>query len=125
MAFVSMSGLDLSFLKDKPKRGRPKKVETTPTAGWQAQMESMKREGAAIPSKRADFAAPVLMQDIKPFVSPIDGKEITSRSKLKAHERTHNVRQCGDFKRGELIAKEKRRVAETQRLADPGSIKWV
>ena len=75
-------------------------------------------------SARADIPLPFLMGDIKPFVSPIDNKEITSRSQLRAHERTHNVRQAGDFKKGELIARENKRIAETQRLATGANTKW-
>lgn len=44
------------------------------------------------------------------IVSPIDGTLITSRSQLRAHEKKHGVRQMGDYKPGELIAKENRRV---------------
>ena len=36
------------------------------------------------------------MGDIKPFVSPIDRSEITSRSQLRDHERRHGVRQVGN-----------------------------
>lgn len=56
--------------------------------------------------------------------SPIDGSFITSRSQLRAHERTHNVRQAGDFKPGELIGKEKARVADNRRRAEGGSVEW-
>lgn len=41
---------------------------------------------------------PALMDDIKPFRSPIDGKEISSRSALREHEQRHGVRQVGDLK---------------------------
>ena len=58
------------------------------------------------------------------ILSPIDGTFITSRSQLRAHERTHNVRQAGDFKRGELIAKEQARKAATVRRAEGGCIEW-
>lgn len=64
------------------------------------------------------------MPDIKEFVSPIDGEVITSRSKLRAHERRHGVRQAGDFKPGELIAAEKKRV-EQSRPTDKGvTFRW-
>lgn len=36
------------------------------------------------------------MPDIKPFISPIDGTEISSRSHLRSHEHKHGVRQVGD-----------------------------
>jgi hypothetical protein len=35
------------------------------------------------------------------------------------------VRQCGDFKPGELIAKENKRVAESKRLAEPETVQWM
>jgi len=58
------------------------------------------------------------------ILSPIDGSFITSRSQLRAHERTHNVRQAGDLKSGELIAKEKARKADVVRRAEGGSVEW-
>jgi glycine cleavage system H lipoate-binding protein len=38
----------------------------------------------------------VVMKDIEPFVSPVDGKVVGSRSALRQHERQHNVRQIGN-----------------------------
>lgn len=37
-----------------------------------------------------------VMGDIQEFVSPIDKTVIGSRSKIKEHERKHNVRQVGN-----------------------------
>jgi len=36
------------------------------------------------------------MKDIEPFISPVDGKVVGSRSALREHERRHNVRQIGN-----------------------------
>lgn len=117
--YVSMSGYDA--------------LEATSELG-QAWAKASKKRAKAAPkikasrkSVRADIPLPFLMDDIKPFVSPIDDnlKEITSRSQLRAHERTHNVRQAGDFKRGELIQRENKRIAETQRLATGATSKWL
>lgn len=53
---------------------------------------------------RSDLPKPAFMRDIEPFVSPVgmtDGKPgelISSRSELRAHERKHGVRQCGELK---------------------------
>lgn len=105
---VSMSGLDLSFMKDwEP----PIK---------QALAKAKRRAGK---SKRA--SGPFVMPDIKPFVSPIDGAEITSRSTLRAHEHTHQVRQAGDFKPGEIIAKENKRIAHSLEQGKGAVSKWV
>lgn len=87
-------------------------------------MEEIQARAAARPSKRADFGAPLVMGDITPFVSPIDGDEITSRSKLRAHEQKHGVRQNGDMKKGEIIAKENKRIADSLRGAEMETVKW-
>ncbi len=58
------------------------------------------------------------------FKSPIDGQLITSRSQLRRHERTHNVRQAGDFKPGDLIKKEQARVARIRERAKGGLFEW-
>lgn len=53
---------------------------------------------------KSDLPAPTLMKDIEPFISPVGstngrpGELITSRSELRAHERKHGVRQCGELK---------------------------
>lgn len=59
------------------------------------------------------------------FKSPIDGTFITSRAQLRRHNATHNVRQAGDFKPGELISKERARVESNRRVAQQGaSFEW-
>lgn len=40
----------------------------------------------------------MVMPDIAEFVSPVDYSLISSRSQLRAHERRHGVRQCGELK---------------------------
>jgi len=45
---------------------------------------------------RYDGKSANVMSDIQPFVSPIDRTEITSRSGLRAHEKTHGVQQVGN-----------------------------
>ena len=63
------------------------------------------------------------MPDIKEFVANATDKPtlITSRSQLARYERSNNIRQCGDFKPGEIIAREKKRkerdMQEASRLA--------
>jgi hypothetical protein len=53
---------------------------------------------------KADLPKPTLMKDIEPFISPVGvtngqpGELITSRSELRAHERKHGVKQCGELK---------------------------
>ena len=63
------------------------------------------------------------MPDIKAFVANATDRPtlITSRSQLARSERSNNIRQCGDFKPGEVIAREKkskdRDMQEASRLA--------
>jgi hypothetical protein len=57
------------------------------------------RDGQLVPkeeARRPVSVAPMVMGDIKPFVSPIDRSVISSRSELRAHEQKHGVRQCGN-----------------------------
>jgi hypothetical protein len=42
--------------------------------------------------------APYYMPDIKPFVSPMSGKELSSRRQVQHEERGYGVRQCGELK---------------------------
>lgn len=124
--FVSMSGLDLSFMHapQQKKRGRPRKQPAKAMSAYQRQMDELKARAADIPSKRSSLPSPVVMTDIKPFRSPVDGTEISSRSILRAHESKHGIKQCGDFKPGELISKENKRVALSKADADPKGAKW-
>lgn len=60
------------------------------------------------------------------FQSPINGEFITSRSQLREHERRHSVKQCGDFKPGELVARENQRVQRIRDVAKQGDpLKWM
>jgi hypothetical protein len=72
-------------------------------------------------SRSAHYA----FSDIKEFVSPIDGSLISSRSKLAHHNRAHNVRQNGDLKPGEIVARENKRIDATRQAAKEGTIKWL
>ena len=38
-----------------------------------------------------------VMEDIKPFVSPVDGTVISSRPHLEAHNRRHGVTNSADY----------------------------
>lgn len=101
---VSMSGLDLSFMQD-----------------WQPPKKKKKKRERNL---RATIAAPYLMGDIASFTSPIDGSHISSRSQLRAHEIKHGVRQCGDFRKGEIIAKENKRMALSKAKAEGATTRW-
>jgi hypothetical protein len=102
-----------AFATVPKKRGRPRKHPI--------KAETPKK---VYPDCRADFGAPVLMTDIKPFRSPIDGSEISSRSKLRAHEQRHGVKQNGDMKKSEIITKENRRIEESLKGAEMETAKW-
>lgn len=117
--FVSMSGLGYADLEETSDLGRAWAKASKKKAKAKPKIKTVRKSARA-----TNIPLPFLMGDIKPFVSPIDDKEITSRSQLRAHERTHNVRQAGDFKRGELIARENKRVEETRRIAKGAFTKW-
>lgn len=70
-------------------------------------------------------SGPFVMPDIKPFISPIDGTEISSRSHLRRHEVSYGVRQCGDFKPGEQVARVKAEHAANIAAARGGDFKWL
>jgi hypothetical protein len=74
-----------------------------------------------------DYSRPAhyAMSDIQEFVSPVDGSLISSRSSLARHNATHGVRQCGDFKPGEIVARENKRIDATRQAAKEGTIKWL
>jgi hypothetical protein len=59
------------------------------------------------------------------ILSPIDGSFITSREQLRRHNITHNVRSGGDFKPGDLIRKEQRRVEINRQLAQRGKVDFA
>lgn len=50
------------------------------------------------------------------FVSPVDGSFITSRDQLRRHNNTHQCRQGGDFRPGDLVTKERSRVERNRQL---------
>lgn len=45
---------------------------------------------------KATAHGPMVVNDIAPFISPIDRKVIGSRKHLRDHERAHGVRQVGN-----------------------------
>ena len=110
-----MSGLDLSFLNNG-KGPRGKKRRTTKRA------------------KQATASGPYVVPDLDRayakdggIVSPITGELITSRKQLRAHERQHNVKQCGDFRPGELVGRERSKHEAQQEFVRKhgGHVEWV
>ena len=55
--------------------------------------------------------APMVMEDIKPFVSPIDGQIITTRPMLRRHNKAHGVTHSADYSQEFLDGKRKEREA--------------
>lgn len=57
--------------------------------------------------------SPAIMEDIQPFVSPVDGKVIGSRSALREHNKRNGVIQLDEWSnQGELNRKEHEKVFE-------------
>lgn len=70
------------------------------------------------PKKGKPITQVNVFSDIKEFVANATDTPtlITSRSKLRAYERANGLRQAGDFRPGEIIAKaEKRREQDATR----------
>ena len=40
----------------------------------------------------------MIMPDIEPFISPIDGSVVSSRSRWREHDKRHGVTNASDFK---------------------------
>lgn len=55
---------------------------------------------------------PAIQGDIEPFVSPVDGSVISSRSRLRAHNARHGVTDSRDYSDAFLRARSERRVKE-------------
>lgn len=58
------------------------------------------------------------------ILSPVDGSWITSRAQLRRHNATHQCRQGGDFKPGEIISKGKARSDAIRMKAEGGKVSW-
>jgi hypothetical protein len=55
--------------------------------------------------------SPFIMPDKQPYVSPMDGSYITSRSAHREHMRKHNAVECGDRPVGELKPQQGRKLS--------------
>ena len=62
--------------------------------------------------RRPDGASATIQGDIEPFVSPISGKTITSRSLLRDHNREHGVTDSRDYSDSFLAGRSEQRVNE-------------
>lgn len=60
--------------------------------------------------------APMVMKDIDPFKSPVDGSVIIGRRSLREHNKRNNVTHADDFKN---YWKEKEKERERFRTGDP------
>lgn len=103
---ISLSGLKMPWLNDPSKRLPPSPPKQR--IDWS--------EGRA-----KNIATPYFVSDIKPFVNvanPERTEEITSRSQLRAFERSFGCHQVGnDFKPGEIAAKNEAKRAAREELA--------
>jgi len=57
----------------------------------------------------------MIMKSIEPFVSPIDRKEISCRSKLREHNAKHGVTNAADYDGGYIKRRQKAKLAEQAR----------
>ena len=104
---ISLSGLDMPWLKDSPLPPKPKRKKV-------------------FKAKRSDLACPYVMGDIRPFVSPVgeNPEVISSRSSLRAHERKHGVWQVGNDINPIKSGKARKAKLEEQ-AKGMGPVEWV
>ena len=62
--------------------------------------------------RRGGNASAAVQGDIEPFVSPVTGKTITSRSVLRDHNRTHGVTDSRDYSDSFLAERSTKRINE-------------
>lgn len=120
---VSFSGLDLSFLKTKESQDFIQSMKD--------RHDGEKRK-KRFRGKRSALSAPLVMPDLSAayggdgFVSPVDKSLISSRSKLREHNKRHNVRQYGDVKLEEHVAKMDQHVSSAKTAPTEGvNFEWV
>jgi hypothetical protein len=63
-------------------------------------------------NRRPENATAAVQSDIEPFLSPITGQTITSRSVLRKHHADHGVTDSRDYSREYMLDRSRRRVAE-------------
>ncbi len=70
--------------------------------------------GKLIPKEEyvRDGGSAYIQGDIEPFVSPITGETITSRSHLRAHNHRHGVTDSRDYSDDFLVKRSHQRIAE-------------
>lgn len=128
---VSMTGLDMPWLKKNraPVKGRFVYDERK---GKVVTAERYHRENwSKTAKKRSSLATPHFVSDIAPFVANATDKpvEISSRSQLRAYERGNGIRQCGDYKPGEIISGQNKRWQEATAISEAdkaaADFKWT
>lgn len=126
---VSLSGLDMPWLSPKRsvKTGRflydEKKGKVVTAQQW------AKANFSKLHRKRAEnVPIPTFVSDIKPFVNVVtkDFHEISSRSQLRAFERSSGYRQVGnDFEPGQIAREKEQQKAEWEQLASTVDHGWT
>lgn len=127
---VSMSGLDMSFLK-KPKDTRRGKYRNDKNTGEFVDIREWHRRNPQ-PRKRGKVACPHFMPDVDQayggsWKSIIDGTEISSRSNWKEHDKRNGVVNIGkDFwdKDGDDIRYTKEKMGYDPDLIGSKDVTW-
>lgn len=123
---VSLSGLDLSFLKKNDSNGcRPGRYRMDKATGESVPIAEWHRRNP--PSrKRSNLASPYFMPDIAPFVNIArsDNEVISSRPQKQEMMKKHDLIECGDIKDGEIVANNFARKAHFESLAEGVESGW-
>jgi hypothetical protein len=104
MTTVSLSKLDLSFLKKpNPAICQPGRYRIDPNSGKAISAAQHERKYRKRPNKRGTVATPYFMPDVDAayggsWKSIVDGSEISSRTNWREHNKRNGVMQVdGDF----------------------------
>lgn len=65
---------------------------------WCDEHMTFEKKGEDCFGKRQHESRLMIMPDIAPFVSTVDGKLVTGRAALREHNKRHNVTNVADFK---------------------------
>jgi hypothetical protein len=109
---ISLSGLDLSWMKDPANRLPP----------------SPKKKRVNYAKRAENVSIPHFIGDIKPFLNVVTKEfhEISSRSQLREFERSSGYRQVGnDFEPGTIAREHEEKKAELERLAATVDHGWT
>lgn len=93
--------------------GKPKKVKGGSFI-WDSEAGKLVPKDEYVPARAEGVNAPMVMNPMQDFVSPIDQTVISTRSQLETHNRKHGVTNASDYSGGYIEKKARERVNKGQ-----------